>query len=307
MSAHAETSLEDAINLIQRRFLKKAYEARSDESVTVAFEIRRCLAVISESDRLKRAYELLESALWRWQEGFARVVVESFRELCSLAFAHPEWVRADPIKWAHAQTGALIAAELDGKLCRDVQWRAEEEAAANPVAPVTDRPRPARHLEWYMRAIEGSDFIPPLDSAGQTEVWLAPLWVTGRPIMGRPWSDERMTVTQTNTVLRLARSGFEHRSQYVLDDAVEKARIDLVCRPLSSSGMGRASIIDKLRMECGWSFDELAKQTGIDKKLAIGHAHGKGIRPVNLKVYAQAFSKALKREVTVHELESQPT
>ena len=62
--------------------------------------------------------------------------------------------------------------------------------------------------------------------------------------------------------------------------------------------------IDTLRKECGWSFDQLAEATGIDKKSILSHVN-KGARPIPriLKEYAQAFSKALGRKITAPDLE----
>lgn len=63
--------------------------------------------------------------------------------------------------------------------------------------------------------------------------------------------------------------------------------------------------IDRLRKECGWSFNDVAEKTGLDKKLILGHVNlGKGTRPNTLKMYADAFGKKLGRPVTVAELES---
>ena len=63
--------------------------------------------------------------------------------------------------------------------------------------------------------------------------------------------------------------------------------------------------LDRLRKECGWSFNELAEQTGLEKKLILGHINrGKGIRPKTLKIYADAFGRKLERKVLVAELES---
>ena len=62
--------------------------------------------------------------------------------------------------------------------------------------------------------------------------------------------------------------------------------------------------IDRLKNECGWSFDMLANRTGLDKKLVLGHVNeGKGAQPRTLKTYADAFSRELKRTVTVAELQ----
>jgi hypothetical protein len=61
--------------------------------------------------------------------------------------------------------------------------------------------------------------------------------------------------------------------------------------------------IDSLRLECGWSFDLLAEKTGLNKQLILGHVNeGKGCYPGTLKKYADAFSKALNRIITVADL-----
>jgi len=63
--------------------------------------------------------------------------------------------------------------------------------------------------------------------------------------------------------------------------------------------------VDRMRKECGWSFDQLADKTGLDKKLILGHVNdGKGARPNTVRTYAEAFTKKLNRTVTVAELES---
>jgi hypothetical protein len=62
--------------------------------------------------------------------------------------------------------------------------------------------------------------------------------------------------------------------------------------------------IDRLRKECGWSFDDLMGKTGIDKKNTLAHVNeGRNPRPSTMKEYAQAFSKALQRDITVADLE----
>jgi hypothetical protein len=62
--------------------------------------------------------------------------------------------------------------------------------------------------------------------------------------------------------------------------------------------------VDRLRRECGWSFDELAAKTGLDKKLILGHVNGgKSAHLKTVKTYALAFEKKLNRPVTVAELE----
>ncbi len=63
--------------------------------------------------------------------------------------------------------------------------------------------------------------------------------------------------------------------------------------------------ITRLRKECGWSLDQLARKTGIDKKLILSHVN-KGARPIPriLKEYADAFSEKLGRKITAPDLET---
>lgn len=57
--------------------------------------------------------------------------------------------------------------------------------------------------------------------------------------------------------------------------------------------------LNRLRLESGWSYDELAKATGIDKKLIINHLKkGKRAHPSTLALYATAFTKKLGRTIT---------
>jgi hypothetical protein len=63
--------------------------------------------------------------------------------------------------------------------------------------------------------------------------------------------------------------------------------------------------INRLRKECGWSFDQLAEATGLDKKLILGHVNdGRGAYPRTLKTYADAFTKGLKRPIKPDDLSS---
>jgi hypothetical protein len=63
--------------------------------------------------------------------------------------------------------------------------------------------------------------------------------------------------------------------------------------------------VDRLRKDCGWSFDDLAQATGLDKKLLLGHVNGgKGAHPSTLERYAQTFTEKLGRTITVAALES---
>ena len=62
--------------------------------------------------------------------------------------------------------------------------------------------------------------------------------------------------------------------------------------------------INSFRKECGWSYEDLAKATGLDKKSVLSHVN-RGVQPhpKTMREYAQAFTKQLKRQVTIQELE----
>ena len=76
-------------------------------------------------------------------------------------------------------------------------------------------------------------------------------------------------------------------------------------KPAKNHKTALARNIDRLRKECGWSFDDLAEVTDLDKKLVLGHVSGgKGAHPKTLQRYAQTFTEKLGRPVTVAELES---
>jgi hypothetical protein len=62
--------------------------------------------------------------------------------------------------------------------------------------------------------------------------------------------------------------------------------------------------IDRLRKECGWSLNDCERWTGLDKKLIRGHISGKSAWPKTLRKYAEAFSRELKKTVTVSDLEN---
>jgi hypothetical protein len=76
-------------------------------------------------------------------------------------------------------------------------------------------------------------------------------------------------------------------------------------KPVAAGKTALGWNIDRLRKECGWSFDQLATKAEIEKKLILGHVNrGKGAHPDTVKKYADAFTKGLGRTVIVAELEA---
>lgn len=57
--------------------------------------------------------------------------------------------------------------------------------------------------------------------------------------------------------------------------------------------------LSRLKMECGWSVDDLAKETGINRSLILDHLNqGKKAYPSTLAKYAAAFTTKLGRAIT---------
>jgi hypothetical protein len=79
-------------------------------------------------------------------------------------------------------------------------------------------------------------------------------------------------------------------------DAEEDLAKKYVATPLARN-------LARLRLESGWTFDEMAMATEIDKKLILGHVnHSKNANPGTVGAYAAAFTERLGRAVTVAEL-----
>jgi len=60
--------------------------------------------------------------------------------------------------------------------------------------------------------------------------------------------------------------------------------------------------LDRLRMECNLSLNELASKTDLDKKLLLRHLQGKKAVPKTLATYAETFSTLLERKITPRDL-----
>jgi hypothetical protein len=61
--------------------------------------------------------------------------------------------------------------------------------------------------------------------------------------------------------------------------------------------------VDRLRTECGWTYEDLAEHVGMARSSVIGHVtKGTTPRVPTLKRYADAFAKALKRPISAPDL-----
>jgi hypothetical protein len=77
-----------------------------------------------------------------------------------------------------------------------------------------------------------------------------------------------------------------------------------------SPGRRRTTVgrnIDALRKECGWTLEQLSDKTGIDIRQIERHIYQRqSAQAKSLKDYAEAFTKKLRRTVTVAELLAEP-
>jgi hypothetical protein len=104
---------------------------------------------------------------------------------------------------------------------------------------------------------------------------------------------------QTGTIWRICEASADYCSE--LESHALEAEASL---PKKSFATPLGRNLDRLRRESGWSFDEMAKATEIDKKLILGHVNkGKNARPGTLATYAYTFTEKLGRPVTVADLE----
>jgi hypothetical protein len=98
-------------------------------------------------------------------------------------------------------------------------------------------------------------------------------------------------------------SGGTHRAVRSLDGPMPKAGEEPKAqgKPYPTR---RGQNIDRLRKECGWSFDVLAEKTGMDKKLILSHVNRPTKpHPRNMRLYADAFAKELGRPIAVTDIE----
>jgi len=138
----------------------------------------------------------------------------------------------------------------------------------------------------------------PLDRAGLTEANLQDLPESVAAVEGGPPEGERGCPSSEGSTCTVQASTVAENVALPVQDQ-EKA----TSPTHSPTRFGQN--IDRLRKECGWSFDQLADEMGCEKKLILGHVNkGRGAHPKTKKTYAQAFTRALERTVTVQELES---
>lgn len=106
------------------------------------------------------------------------------------------------------------------------------------------------------------------------------------------------TATEIIDLIGLAADYIEHLVTQALAASLQE-RSDQASSYKTALGRN----LDRCREACGWTFDECSRKTGLDRRLIIGHVReGKGANVKTLKLYADAFSKELRRTVTVAEL-----
>lgn len=119
----------------------------------------------------------------------------------------------------------------------------------------------------------------------------------------RPYDARLFEGRDTSRAFRLAEREYKRYRAHAVSALAEAIRRYGEALKSRKTPLGRN--IDRLRKECGWSFEDLADKTDLDRRLVLGHVNeAKGAHPRTLRRYAMAFSDALNRQVTVEELQS---
>jgi hypothetical protein len=308
-------------------------------------QIKKVVATRSApATALTRKHKIFRSGLNGWLESVVKLVFDEIGRLSKIGACHPTWLGdADPAQWAQSHVQGFLRESL-GQEISGVALEAAFEKG-NSLLDSADNPlpkhsRPAVEM-WFEVASEGQKYyglsLPPRSA----KPWRAPFWCYQSfsvPLWSKWGKPSHLTDKQTEIEIRSAQSKFAGRLEYVLDQAEDLQRVE--CASIGSthtdssppglpdpqprqsgseSAAGRTEIssaakpsksnvgrnIDRLRTDCGWSFNDLAERTLLEKKLILGHVNkGKGIRPNTLRLYADAFTKELGRKVTATDLKS---
>jgi DNA-binding XRE family transcriptional regulator len=91
---------------------------------------------------------------------------------------------------------------------------------------------------------------------------------------------------------------------------IQKSMVELALAELGrdTKELPEASVLstnlDRFRLECGYTFEDLADAMGVDKKTVIRNIRNGVIpRPDTLQCYAQTFTQKLGKEITVSQLQ----
>jgi DNA-binding CsgD family transcriptional regulator len=169
----------------------------------------------------KRNHELFRSGLDAWTESLVKTTQEWVSRLARIASRDPSLATDDPARWARCRVQEMLGKGLG-------------IVVIGPDAAVP----PSFHVKKVRSAIErwimhicdnGPDF--DRSESGYHEPWCAPVWGQKNFMIsfwirkGRP---DRLTVEQTVLEVRSAENMFIGRLDYVLGDAEDQARVDLV-------------------------------------------------------------------------------
>jgi hypothetical protein len=182
-------------------------------------------------------------------------------------------------------------AAMDGRLRLELEPLLEELESA---------PLPRlRALDWL--DLGARQYLSLVTDASTWESYLVLLQGVFRPTAYEWLFGSRYLIPVSNEALSLE-TQLDRRIRYWQQQAsatlAERIRQD---QPAYDSVIARS--LDRLQTECGLSYDALANQTLLDKKLIIGHiVHGKRPTLRTLKTYADTFATLLGRKITAAHL-----
>ena len=163
----------------------------------------------------KRNHDLFRSGLEAWMESLVKITQEWVPMLARIASRDPSLATDDPARWARCCVQEMLGKGL-GIVVIGPDAAVPPSFHVKKVRSTIER--------WIMHVCDnGPDF--DRSESGYHEPWRAPVWTISFCIRkGRP---DRLTVEQTELVVRSAENMFIGRLDYVLGDAEDQARVDL--------------------------------------------------------------------------------
>jgi hypothetical protein len=186
---------------------------------------------------------------------------------------------------------------LPGFAAMDARLRLETDSL---VAEMETAPLPRMQaFEWFDKSAEAYlVLVTDLASWDSYRILLHQLFYPGSStqLFGFPnVVPQSELIQRLDTRLRARLRYWHQRSSAKLATSGGQARRDLAT-PLARN-------LNRLRLECGLGNEALANETGLEKKLILGHiVHGKNAYPKTLKTYAETFTRLLKRSITAGDL-----
>jgi hypothetical protein len=213
-STRKQQVAERVLDSVRTRFGKDVSNAWN--GIDVRRQLHSPAALGTDQDALfKTKHELFQSGLEAWLESLVKITQEWVSRLARIASRNPTLATDDPARWSRCRVQEMLGEAL-GIVVIGPDAAVPTSFQVNKVRSAIER--------WITHVCEdGLDF--DRSESGYDEPWCAPVWMISFGI--RKVRPDRLTVEQTELVVRGAENMFIGRLDYVLGDAEDQARVDL--------------------------------------------------------------------------------